>query len=103
MDAREQAMISESWGKVITKVGVPSVICLYLVWKLGGDYPMRLDRIEAAVQHTSAQISEILPVASQMQSLVNLQLQACVNAADDYAKRDACFRSVYVTPQRDTR
>lgn len=94
----------ESWGKLIAKLGVTSVIALYLVHLLGGEMKGMLSETRNAAadarmimqQHVAA----TEPLANSIQVLINLQLQNCANQAANTLERDACFRAQYQPPQR---
>lgn len=93
-----------SWKDILAKYGVAGAIALGLTYSLAVTINKNTSEArEAAVDAKmlmQQHISSTMPLQSQIQSLVNIQLQTCANQADDVEKRSRCFESVYTTPTR---
>jgi len=94
----------ESWQRILAKWGATAAIAFWLVYQLTTDQKelMRETRSDVASIKASvtAHSEQMAPLMANMQALVNLALQDCVNRADDYVKRDRCFRAQYEKPSR---
>jgi hypothetical protein len=97
-DEEGSSDVQESWGKLLTKIGVPSAIACFLVWKL-------MNGVESAVMETKTKLDAhmvaTVPLVVGQQQLVNLAVQQCVSAAKaDRVARDACFAALVRPPQQ---
>ena len=93
-----------SWKDILSKYGVAGAIALGLTYTLAVTLNTTIKEARDTANKNTVlieqHISATAPLASQVQSLVNLQLQTCANAADNASKRSKCFESVYTTPTR---
>ena len=96
--------VEESWKKILAKYGVTAMIALYLVYQITTTQQQLLKETrDNSVDAKSAIIThseQMGPLMVNMQALVNLSLQDCVNRADDVVKRERCFRAQYEKPAR---
>lgn len=86
---------SGSLMSLILKVGVWPVLAGYLVWLMTGVMREEIHQISVEMQ-TQGIVLEKLQVAVQQETvqnqlLIDLQRQQCINMADDYLKRAACW------------
>lgn len=96
--------VEESWKKILAKYGVTAGIAVFLVYQITTTQQQLLKEsrdnsaeAKAAILTHSEQMG---PLLMNMQALVNLSLQDCVNRADDVVKREKCFRAQYEKPVR---
>lgn len=77
------------WIKVITFVGVPSAICLFLVWFITQGITAKIDNIKTNVESTASQMNNL--VNEQRSTKMVLQ-QICANTAGTNKDRSLCFQ-----------
>lgn len=93
----EADSMSESWLKVITKVGVPSAIAIYLVVQLGGEIKSAVADTRALMQR---HVEATAPMLETQRAILNVAVQQCVNAAATEPKRDLCFAAQWSGPAK---
>lgn len=97
-------MFSEPWLKLLAKVGTWAALAMFLVYRIDQKYSGDLEATRKAATASQATLeqhsAQMIPLVTSMQQLVNIQLQQCVNAADDFVKRDRCFQAMYTAPTR---
>jgi hypothetical protein len=96
--------MDESWKKLVAKWGVSAAIAMYLVYTMTTTQQQLLketrDDAAAARAAITAHNESMAPLLWNMQALVNISLQDCINRADDVVKREKCFRAQYEKPSR---
>lgn len=96
--------MEDSWFKVLAKWGATTAIAVYLVYQMTNDQKQLLKETRQDVAETRALVSahteSMAPLLWNMQALVNMALQDCINRADDVVKREKCFRAQYEKPTR---
>lgn len=102
---QEDTDMPETWGRLLVKLGAISAIALWLTYQLTGDMKKTIQTAADNAAVTKSLVEEHVkgtaPLQQALQSLVNVQLQNCVNqAGTDVTKRDRCFDAVYNTPTR---
>jgi hypothetical protein len=94
----------ESWLKLATKFGLWACLAIWLVYQMNGDLKSELRATKAGVDAINAamaaHVASVAPMTAGLQQLVNLQLQQCVNSADDVLKREKCFTALQGAPSR---
>lgn len=96
--------MNESWAKLVTKVGIPSAIAVFLVYQLS----TRLDGVITKIADDAAaarggieqHVMQMNQNSFNTQVLINLNLQQCVNASNTVAERAECFRALYEPPKQ---
>jgi hypothetical protein len=89
-------MTPESWQKILTKLGGYGAIAAYLVYQLSSDIKVTsAETLRLMTTHTAS--GAVLE--QSIGRLVNVTLQTCINQAGTVqARKDACFRSLYIPP-----
>lgn len=99
--------MNEPWLKILAKWGPITMIALYMVQQLNGEVKTTLNQIVQNMNDTKAALGahtdSTSGVAWNLQALVNIQLQGCINDADTRAERDSCFRAQYEKPKQEER
>lgn len=95
---------TESWQRLLAKWGVVSTIAVWLVYQLTTTQQQLLKETRQDAADAKAAIvshnEQMAPLLWNMQALVNISLQDCINRADDVVKREKCFRAQYEKPSR---
>jgi hypothetical protein len=91
--------IADSWVPFLTKSGLAG-LAFFLVYILTGDMRVDVASIKAELALHAADAAK---TEKTLESLVNVTVQQCVNAAPTTAKRDACFVAMTFAPVRDPR
>lgn len=81
--------------KMVLQVGVLPIVVLYFAWVITGSLRQEVHETLAIVQRESSNTEDLKRLlqeqTQQNQMLIDIQRQLCLNAADDYLKRAACW------------
>lgn len=84
----ETGKVTDSWVKLISVVGVPSVIALYLVWQFTSSMEADLKDLNKAMP-LHVQATERLN--STNERILGVLQSICVNSAKNNGEREKCF------------